>query len=493
MCSVKKFIGIDLGAESGRCVVAILNEEKLSLNEINRFSTHNYVTKNEFHWDINKIFDDIIIGLKKVVEKYGNEFESIAVDTWGVDYALIDEDGELLNDPFHYRDDRTDNIMDDLFKVISKEELYEKTGIQTMQFNTIFQLFSEYNSRKSNIIKADKYLLTPDYLNYLLTGKKNAEYTIASTTALTDQNKRDWHWEIIEKLEYNKNIFPPMLQPGSVVGHILESVSEATGLSSTLPLIATAEHDTASAVVSAPARVENWAFLSSGTWSIMGVEVPKPIINKLGLELNFANEGGIEGTTRLCKNIIGMWPIQECRRSWLADKSKFSYPVLTEMAAEMGYTNAWIDLNDQRFLKAGDMPNKVLSFLKETNQNFREDVGFIIRVILESLAFSYKNVLDELELVTEIKIEELNIFGGGIQNELLCQLTADALNIPVIAGPIEGTIIGNIGVQAIAKNVVKDLKEWREVVSKSFEVKVYNPNNSDYFEKNENKFLEISK
>lgn len=493
MNSPKKFIGIDLGAESGRCIVAILGKDGLSLNEIHRFPTYNYNKNGEFHWDIKKIFSEIITGLKEAVKRHGNDFESIAIDTWGVDYALIDESGVLLNDPFHYRDDRTDNITDNLFKVISKNELYEKTGIQTMQFNTIFQLYSEYLSADSNINKTDKTLLIPDYLSFLLSGKKNAEYTIASTTGLTDQYKRTWHWEIIEKLGYNKHIFPPIVQPGTKVGPILKSVSDSTGLNSTLPLIATAEHDTASAVASAPARVKNWIFLSSGTWSIMGVEIQNPIISKLGRELNFANEGGIDGTTRLCKNIIGMWPIQECRRSWLEERKKNSYSELTQMANNVGYVNAWVDLKDQRFLKAGEMPNKVISFLKETNQYFNEDAGFIIRVILESLAFSYKNVFDEIEKLTNTKFEELNIFGGGIQNELLCHLTADALNIPVIAGPIEGTIIGNIGVQAIANNSVKDLREWREVVSKSFEMKVYEPTNPDYFETNKSKFLEIVK
>lgn len=493
MDSEKKFIGIDLGAESGRCIVAKLSDQKLTLNETHRFSTHNYNLNGEFHWDITKIFDEIIIGLKKSVEEHGNDFESIGVDTWGVDYALIDEDEKLLNNPFHYRDDRTDNVMESLFKTISKEELYEKTGIQTMQFNTIFQLFAEYNLKKSNINETDSILLMPDYLNFLLSGKKNAEYTIASTTGLTDQLKRDWHWEIIEKLNYNKNIFPQIIQPGTKLGTITDEISNKTGLKNSLKIIASAEHDTASAVVSAPSRIEKWAFLSSGTWSIMGVEVPKPIINKLGMELNFSNEGGIDGTTRLCKNIIGMWPIQECRRSWNAENIKYSYAELTQLAEDFSYSNSWVNLNDSRFLKAGDMPDKVLTFLKESNQSKKNDVGFIIRVILESLAFNYQIVLHELENMIGYKIGELNIIGGGIQNELLCQLTADALNIPVIAGPIEGTIIGNIGVQAISNNFVDDLKAWRKVVSKSFDLKIYKPKNHEYFESNKNAYLEMCK
>jgi sugar (pentulose or hexulose) kinase len=489
----KRFIGFDLGAESGRCVVAILSNYKLILDEIHRFQTHNYFKDGEFHWDISKIFDEIIIGLKKAVKKHGNEFESIGIDTWGVDYSLVNKDSALLNNPFHYRDDRTDKITDQVFNIVSKEELYENTGIQTMQFNTIFQLFSEYNSKTSKIFQADKFLTIPDYLCYLLSGKKNAEYTIASTTGLTDQNKRDWHWETIEKLNYNKNIFPKIVQPGTEIGPIKQEVAKVTRLKPTLKLIATAEHDTASAVVSAPSRTENWAFLSSGTWSIMGVEVPKPVINKLGMKFNFSNEGGFAGTTRLCKNIIGMWPIQECKRSWQVENLEYSYPELTRSAEEIGYSNSWVDLNDSRFLKAGEMPNKVLAYLSETNQNAKNDVGYIIRVLLESLAFNYKIVFEEVEKVIDKKIDELNIIGGGIQNELLCQLTADALNIPVVAGPIEGTIIGNIGVQAIANKFVNDLKDWRKVVSNSFDMKIYEPKNHEYFELNKNKFLEVCK
>ena len=433
MNDIKKFIGIDLGAESGRCIVAILSNNKLVLDEVHRFPTHNYVKDGEFHWDIKRIFSEIIIGLKSAVEKHETVFESLAVDTWGVDYAMIDENGELLNDPFHYRDDRTDNIINIFFDVISEAELYKKTGIQTMQFNTIFQLYAESISEKSNINKADKILLMPDYINYLLSGEKRGEYTIASTTGLTDQNNREWHWELIDKLNYEKSIFPRIIQPGSKLGQITKDVSESTGLKSTLTVIATTEHDTASAVVSAPSRVENWAFISSGTWSIMGVEVSNPIINEIAMKLNYTNEGGMSGTTRLCKNIIGMWPIQECRRAWLSEKKDYSYPELTQLASEYGYTNAWVNLNDKRFVKPGEMPTKVLSLLAETKQDVNEKEGFIIRVLLESLAFCYRSVLEDIEKVTDNKITELNIFGGGIQNELLCQLTADALNIPVVA------------------------------------------------------------
>lgn len=491
MNETKKFIGFDLGAESGRCIVAKLNGEKIVLDEIHRFNTHNYIKDNEFHWDIKKIFNEIITGLKKSAEKYGDDFEGIAVDTWGVDYTLIGSDNEALNNPFHYRDDRTDDIMDDVFKILSKEDLYSKTGIQNLQFNTIFQLYSEYNSTNSNISKAHKFLLIPDYLSFLLSGKINAEYSIASTTGLVDPETRDWNWEIVEKLNIDKKIFPEIVQSGTISGTLLPEISEQTGLKKTIPIIASAGHDTAAAVVSAPSKEENWAFLSSGTWSIMGKEINEPIINDLAMKYNFSNEGGIKGTVRFLKNIIGLWPVQECKRAWSKENKEYSYVELTKFADEYGEAAAWLDLDDPRFLKAGAMPEKIASFLTETNQPLEESAGNLIRVTLESLAFNYRIAIQEIQQIIGKKITVLNAIGGGTQNELLCQLTADALGIPVIAGPIEGTIIGNIGVQAMATNSVDDLCSWRRIVENSFELKTYLPENSGYFNKNETKFKSI--
>lgn len=491
MENTKKYIGFDLGAESGRCIVAEISNNKLTLNEVHRFPTHNYLKDEEFHWHISKIFDEILIGLKNAAAIHGSQFESIGIDTWGVDYALIDSNGNLLNNPYHYRDDRTDKIMEELFKTINKEVLYNKTGIQSLQFNTIFQLFAEYNSNKSNISNADKFLLIPDYLSYLLSGEMYAEYSIASTTGLIDPYKRDWNWEIIETLSYDKKIFPPIVQSGTKIGTLLPKISETSGVKVSTPIISTAGHDTAAAVASAPAKKENWAFLSSGTWSIMGIEVDKPIISDLAQRSSFSNEGGVQGTVRFLKNIIGLWPVQECRRAWIKDGNEYSYSDLTNWAEDAGEVNAWLDLNDSRFLKAGVMPDKIISFLNETEQEVDTSTGSLIRIVLESLAFNYRITLHDIEIITGKKITELNAIGGGIQNELLCQLTADALNIPVVAGPIEGTIIGNIGVQAMATNSVKGLDDWRSIVENSFKVKTYLPKNPDYFNKNEAKYKQI--
>jgi len=404
---------------------------------------------------------------------------------------LLDDTNNLINDPFHYRDDRTDNIPEKVFEEISKEDLYKLTGIQTLQFNTIFQLFCEFRISSIANAKVNKFLLIPDYLNFLLSNEIFAEYTIVSTTGLTDQNSRDWNWEIIESLEYDKNIFPPIVQPGTIIGNLIPSISEQTRLKPTLPIIAAAGHDTASAVASVPSKEKPCVFLSSGTWSIMGVEVEKPVLTDLAMKYDFSNEGGVEGTIRFLKNIIGLWPIQECRRTWLQDGEEYSYVELTKCAEEFGYANGWLDLNDLRFLKSGDMPNKIIEFMSNSNQKYSNNIGNLVRIILESLAFKYRIVFQEIELIIQSKIIELNAIGGGIQNELLCQLTADALNIPVVAGPIEGTIIGNIGVQAIATNSVENLKSWRGIVENSFELKTYLPQNPEYFNENENKYKDI--
>ena len=488
----KKYIGFDLGAESGRCVVAILKDEKLELNEVHRFPTHNYKDETGFHWNIEKIFDEIKLGLIRAKEKFGNRYESIGIDTWGVDYAFIGNNN-LLNPPFHYRDDRTDNIMEEAFSILNKESLYSNTGTQFQQFNTLFQLLAELKTKASKINEAEKMLLIPDYLNYLLSGNMKAEYTIASTTGLVNPETRDWAWELIDQFKIPRRIFSEIVEPGTSLGMLLPSIADEVGLSSNIPIIASAGHDTAAAVVSVPAKSDNWAFLSSGTWSLMGLELDNPILTSESMKYNFTNEGGFENKIRFLKNIIGLWPIQECRRYWSSEGFEYSYQEMTDKANEVGNTKRWLNLNDSRFLKAGDMPEKINAFLKETNQEASNDVGVIVRTVLESLAFNYKKTIEEIEKISRQKIIKLHAVGGGIQNELLSQLTADALGIEVIAGPIEGTIIGNIGVQAISTNAVSNLSEWRKIVSNSFAPKIYKPKNSLYFQEHREEFNNVCK
>jgi rhamnulokinase len=493
MASEKKYIGFDLGAESGRCTVALFNNNKITLTEVHRFVTHNIKYNVGFHWDILAIYKEIIAGITNAVKKFGPDFDGIGVDTWGVDYVLIDPEDRILSYPYHYRDDRTDNIMEKAFGIVSKKEMYEKSGIQFAQFNTVFQLFAE-TRRKVNLLNvADKMLLMPDYLNFLLSGKKNAEYSIASTTGLIDPVTRNWSWELIDKFGFPRKIFPEVTEPGSKLGYILPAISQITGISCDVPVFASACHDTASAVASVPAEEGSWAFLSSGTWSLMGIELKEPFRTEKAFAYNFTNEGGVEKTIRFLKNIIGFWPLQECRRYWIEKGKEYTYPQLVNYAKEYGHANAWVDLNDQRFLKAGKMPEKITAFLQETNQPVKDDPGFITAVIIESLAYSYRNTIKEIEDTTGCKIEKLHAVGGGIQNELLNQYTADAIGKPVFTGPVEGTIIGNTGVQLIASNAVSNLSEWRKIVRDSFEINKYEPAGSDYFNDNEKNYQKILK
>jgi rhamnulokinase len=489
----KRFIGFDLGAESGRCIVASFKDQNVSLKEIHRFTTHNIKYNKGFHWDILAIVNEIFIGLMKAGKLFGSYFEGIGIDTWGVDYVLIDPDGRVLGYPYHYRDDRTDEIMDETFKIIPKEKIYSITGIDFAQYNTLFQLIAEKKQSLNLLEIADKMLLMPDYLKFILTGKKKSEYTIASTTNLVDATTRDWSWELINTFDLPKSLFAEMVEPGSELGELLPSIANLTGLNSGIPVISTAGHDTASAVVSIPAEENNWAFLSSGTWSLMGIELNEPLLSVQALRNNFSNEGGFNGTTRFLKNIIGLWPLQECKRDWNNESKNYDYPDLSNKADEYGLANAWIDINDQRFLKPGNMPDKISDFLNESNQKNVKDIGFITRVILESLAFSYRATIEKIKEVTGKQINKLHAVGGGIQNEFLTQLSADATGLPVLAGPIEGTIVGNIGVQAIASGIAEDLNTWRKIVSNSFEPNLYEPKDTDYFINNEERYKSFIK
>jgi rhamnulokinase len=487
----KKYIGFDLGAESGRCIVALLKDSKIILHEVHRFNTHTVKLGDSLYWNVNEIFEEMLKGMNRARTKFGSGFNGIGVDTWGVDYVLINKEGNNIGNPYHYRDDRTDGIMKESFQTIPKDELYLIAGTQSAQYNTLFQLLAEKKNKLNLLDFSDTFLLMPDYFNYKLCGVKNAEYSIISTTNLVNPVERRWAWDLIKKFEIPENIFPRINEPGTILGNLLPAIADSVGLENNIPVIAITGHDTASAVVSIPATDPDWAFISSGTWSLIGIESGKPIINKHSLKYNFTNEGGYNKTTRFLKNIVGLWPIQECRRYWDEHNRKLNYNELTTLATRSGFANVWIDLNNSRFLKPGNMPQKVLDYLKETNQKYDNKPGFITEVILESLAFTYRKTLKEIEEVTGKKIKKLHIVGGGIQNELLTQYTADATGRTVIAGPIEGAVVGNVGVQAIATGAIQDINELRKIVAGSFSLKEYKPINTKYFEDNEEHYDRI--
>ncbi len=491
MAAKKRFIAFDLGAESGRCVVGELSDRKLRLHEVHRFTTPSIECMGHFYWNVLGIYQELEKGLSNAVSEFGDTFDGVSLDTWGVDYVLLDPDGRLLGYPYHYRDSRTDDMIRKASETLPRAEIYHHTGIQFMQFNTLFQFVAEQQQQLNLLEIADRFLPVPNYLLYLLSGEMKAEYTHASTSQMCNPRTRDWSWELIEAFGFPGAIFPEMVEPGTQIGTIHPPLAEKTGISPDTPVIATATHDTAAAVVSMPAPGDHWAYLSSGTWSLMGVELEAPLITENSLQYNYTNEGGAEGTTRFLKNIMGLWPLQETKRYWEEQGKEYTYDELQSLAAETDPAEAWVDVNDNRFLKPGNMPEKILTFLEETGQSYREEDDWIVRCILESLAIKYRQTVKELEELTGHTIQRLHAVGGGIQNELLNQLTADAIGRPVIAGPVEGTAAGNIGVQAIASGAIEDLAAFREVVAHSFPTSTYRPKNAEYWDRQEENFFAL--
>ncbi|MEZ5103139.1 MAG: rhamnulokinase [Draconibacterium sp.] len=467
------FLAFDLGASSGRAILGILQNKKLELKEVHRFKNQMMHIHGNYFWNIFSLFDELKTGLKKCISEFGIQPNSIGIDTWGVDYALLNKEGNIIGLPYAYRDHRTDNSMDEFFKILSKKETYLLSGIQFLQFNTLFQLFASTSSNYSGLKIADSLLFTPDFLGYLFTGVKKNEYTIASTSQMLKPGKPEWEEKLFEVGKIPATLVEEIIQPGNIIGKILPEIMEETG-SREIPCIAVGSHDTASAVVSVPAQGENWAFLSSGTWSLLGIESNVPLVSEKTLEMNFTNEGGVEGTTRFLKNIMGMWLIQECKRIW-DDEEEISWSQIVELSKNVEPFRCLINPDNQVFLNPGNMPNAIQQYCKETDQPIPETKSEIARCIYDSLVLKYKFTIKQIESVTGNKIEKLHIIGGGVHNKMINQLTADATGISVFAGPAEATAVGNIMMQAKAMGIVNSLNEIREVVRNSFEVIEYQP------------------
>lgn len=493
MSKTNRYIGFDIGAESGRCIVGVFENEsrELSLHEVSRFNTPVVYTNGHYFWDILRLFGNMEQAIRTSVDEFGSSFDGISVDTWGVDYVLLDPNDRLLGYPYHYRDSRTDPMMEYAATVMPHREIYRNTGIQFMQLNTLFQLLAEQQQTLSLLFIADQFLPIPNYLLYLLSGRRAAEYSSASTTQLCNPWERSWSRSILSQFNFPPNLFPEMVEPGTILGKVSPEIAQNTCLDTDTPIVACATHDTAAAVASVPAKSFNWAYLSSGTWSLMGVETNEPIVTDDSYSHNFTNEGGVAGTTRFLKNIMGLWILQECRKQWKRAGQEFTYRELEKLAGETAPVETWIEVDDARFLKPGKMVDKVIDFLKETNQEYDSSPGWIARCIIESLAFKYRLVFQELEQLTGKKIERLHGIGGGIRNALLCQFTADALDRPFVAGPVEGTAAGNIGVQALATGLLSDIAELRSVIAQSFHLKTYQPSNTEYWDCNLKRYLGI--
>jgi sugar (pentulose or hexulose) kinase len=441
--------------------------KKVGLEEVYRFSNGPIKEGASLIWDFDKLFSEVKSGIVEAIKRSDGEVSGIGVDSWGVDYGLLGEDGRLVENPYHYRDGRTDGMLEKAFELMAKRDIYENSGVQFMQINTAYQLLSMRLARPEVLARAKKLIFMADLVSYHLCGRACAEYSLASTSGLMSKG-------IFEKLGLPMNIMPEVVQPGTVVGELKSELCEEFGCKP-INIIAVGSHDTADAVAAVPAQSEQWAYLSSGTWSLMGIEAPEAIINDKSLEYSFTNEGGVENTIRFLKNITGLWLLQECRRQWQREGVDLSYTDLSDMAEEAEAFAGYIDPDYIGFLSPGDMPVRVNNFLAETGQKIINDKGQVVRVILESLAFKYRSVAEAIEDITGEAIEILHIVGGGIRSELLCQFAANAIGKKVIAGPIEATATGNILMQAKAAGQIKSLGELREIIRNSFELKEYQP------------------
>ena len=469
-----RHLAIDLGAESGRVVVGHLEDGSLRLEEVHRFPNGPVHVLGRLHWDVLRLWSEIKQGLYLAAQAYGGDLASVGLDTWGVDFGLLAPDGTLLGNPYHYRDSRTNGMLEAAFEIVPRAEVFERTGIQFMQINTLYQLLSMVRSNASALSVAETLLNMPDLFNYWLSGRKASEFTIASTSQCYDPRTGDWAWGVLEELGIPSRIFGEIVQPGTVLGPLSDSVAEEVDCPP-IPVVASAGHDTAAAVATVPATGDDHIYISSGTWSLMGVAVRDPIITEQSLAYNFTNEGGVDGTFRFLKNIMVLWLVQECRREWKREGVDLSYDELTRMAEQASPFGPLVSPSDSRFLPPGDMPARIQGFCRETGQAVPESKGEIVRCALESLALEYRWVAERLDEMVGQRLPTVHIFGGGSQNKFLNQFAADATNRIIVAGPVEATAIGNVLVQALALGQLGSLAEGRALVRRSFEVTTYEP------------------
>ena len=491
MTNKKYFFAVDLGATSGRTIIGTLEGSKFSLEELTRFNNNLIETGNHFYWDIFALYNEIINGLK-LVHQRNIPIQSIGIDTWGCDFVFVGEDGAILSNPLAYRDPHTFGVMEDYFKnEINKAEVYQKTGIQFMNFNSIFQLYAMRKANNSALNNAKKILFIPDALSYMLTGKAICEYTVASTSQILNPKTKDLDEDIIKSLGLTRDQFGTMTNPATVIGTLTEEVQKMTGLNA-IPVIAVAGHDTASAVAAVPAGNEHFAYLSSGTWSLMGIESKDPIITENSFDKNFTNEGGIEGTTRFLKNICGMWIYERCRKEW-PEVASMSHPQLQGEAMQVEGFKSLINPDDPAFANPNSMVEAIKTYCKEHNEPVPEGHAEICRCIFDSLALRYRQVFTWLKDFADFDIDTLHIIGGGSLNQYLNQFTANALGIKVLAGPQEGTAIGNIMLQAKAAGEIEDIWQMRHFIAYSLELKEFNPKDKEIWDKAYEKYLTICK
>jgi rhamnulokinase len=474
------YLGIDLGAESGRVIAGLWNGKTIRLEEVHRFPNGGVLIADSLRWDITRLWNEIQNGLALAAKKYGSKIVSVGADTWGVDYVLLDKQGDMLGLPWCYRDARTNGMLEKAFKKVPRSEIFAQTGLQFMQLNTLYQLLAHHEANPALLEAADCLLLMPDFIHWCLCGSRVVEFTNGSTTQCMHPIKRNWSFGLLKKFGLPTHIFPKVVTPGTKLGALRGCVSERTGLKG-VKVIAPPTHDTASAVAGVPTANTgraNWAYLSSGTWSLMGAEVQKASLSKRTAELNFTNEGGLDGTYRLLKNIMGLWLVQQCKKSFDAAGRNYDYARLAKLAAAARPLRSIVNPDDQRFFAPPDMPKAIQSFCKETKQAVPKTDGEFVRCAYESLALKYRQVLGWLEELTGEHIEVIHIVGGGSQSKILNQFTADACQRPVITGPVEATAMGNLLVQVRASGEIGSLAEIRQVIRKSSDVARFEPGDS---------------
>ncbi len=486
-----QFLAFDLGAESGRAVVGHFDGEQLSLEVIHRFPNGPVRIGDSLYWDVLRLWSEIKQGLSIGAKKYP-DLVSVGLDTWGVDFALLDRNDELLGNPYHYRDCRTNGMMEWTFERLSRQKIFEQTGIQFIQLNSLFQLMALVKADDPALKIAHTFLNIPDLLNFWLTGHKANEFSIATTTQCYNPHTDDWAWDMLERLGIPTEMFGPIVPCGTVLGNLLPSLTEETGAPA-LPVVAVATHDTGSAVAAVPATGRDYIYLSSGTWSLMGIEASEPIISEATLAYNLTNEGGVGHTFRVLKNIMGLWLVQECRREWERLGDSYTYDELTQMAAAAPAFGPLVLVDDARFLPPGDMAERIQDFCRETGQSVPQSRGEILRCALESLALEYRYVAESLDRLAGKPLPTIHIIGGGSQNRLLNQFAADATGRTVVAGPVEATAIGNVLVQMMATGHITSLAQGRQIVARSFGVERFEPQDTAAWDEAYQRYLELRK
>ncbi|GEK20352.1 rhamnulokinase [Cellulomonas xylanilytica] len=463
------FAAVDLGASSGRVIVGTVDDGRVSLHEVNRFPNGPVPVAGSLHWDVLGLYRGVLDGLRAAGREAG-ALSGVGIDSWAVDYGLLDDDGALLGNPFHYRDARTDGVPDKVFTAIPATELYARTGLQVQPFNTVFQLVAAQGT--AALAAARTALLVPDLLGYWLTGARVAEVTNASTTGLLDATTRTWATDLAERLAVDSSILPPLLDPGALLGHVRADV----GLHGAVPVWTVGSHDTASAVVAVPAVGDDFAYISCGTWSLVGLELESPVLTEESRAANFTNEAGVDGTVRYLRNVMGLWVLQESIRTWNEAGLPADLPDLLAAAARVPALTTVVDLDSPTFLPPGDMPARIADEAARTGQTPPQSQAETVRCILDSLALAYRRAVRQAAALAHRDVSVVHVVGGGVRNELLCQLTSDATGLPVVAGPVEGAALGNVLVQARAAGVLSGgLRELRAVGARGLELRRYEP------------------